>query len=94
MWCRKSGKVHRLNLVKDAFRIEQSNRIARDQASERVTYQADLLDIMSALSKFLQRVLDLVRDPLSTSLDTIVCEASGISLHNKNVVLIFGMFFA
>lgn len=73
---------HRLDLLKDALVVEQSNCVSCDQASKRISSDAELRDFVTLLPQLLESCLDLVCNPLATNLGAIVREAAGVALGN------------
>lgn len=85
---------HRLDPLKHALGIEQPNGIARNQSTQRVSYDADLLDVMAASSELLECLFYLGGNPLSSGLDAIVGKAPSIALDDEDVELVFGELVA
>jgi len=74
--------------VEDAFRVEQADGVARDQASHRVAHHAQLGDVAAAGLDSGQLVLDLDAHALAARLDAIVGEVAGVGLNNEEVELV------
>ena len=68
--------------------MKQANGIAGNQASQRVSYYTDLLDVLTPFCQFLQLLLDLLRNSFSAQLDPVVCEAARVAFGHENVQLV------
>lgn len=76
MWCCEGGKVDRLNPIEVALGVEETDGVTSNEAAERVANDTELGYRRAIPFKLLKKCLDLLRDPLSASLDAIVCVAS------------------
>lgn len=78
---------HALDLVQQPLGVQQPNGVARNQAAERVSDDAQLLDLAAPALDNLQLLLDLDADPLAAQLDAIVRKAAAVALRHENVQL-------
>ena len=85
MWCRKSGKVDGLYSVEVAFRVQQADNITRDQATQRISNNAYLCDLVAALLKFLDLFLDFIGSTFAAQFYAIIGEAVRVALGDEDV---------
>jgi hypothetical protein len=65
--------------------VQESDGVACDQASKRISSDAELLDFVTVFPELLKPCLDLVRDSLAAYFGTIVREAASIALWDEDV---------
>ena len=65
--------------------VEQANCISCHKASQRISSDAEFLDVVTVLLQFLEPCFNLVCNALAAKLDAIVGEATGITLGYKDV---------
>jgi len=81
----ESGKVDRLNLVKEALGVKESDGIASNKTAKTVAYDADLGDVATICLDSGQLLLDFCDDALAATLDAIIGPITLITLDKEEI---------
>ena len=83
--CSKSREVHWLDLFEYAPMVKKSDRISGYETTQRVSSDAEFLDVVTILLQFFKSRLNLVGNAFATKLNAVVGEAAGVALRNQDV---------
>lgn len=86
---RNEGAYHWLYIFKDTPAVKQTNGESGHETPQRIANDAYFLDIASVLRQLFQLIFYLTGEPLPTSIDTIVCEATSVTGSDQDFELIF-----
>lgn len=71
---------HALDLIQDAFGMQQTDSVASNQTTKRVANKTQLLDLAAFSLDELQLLLDLEAHTLTAEFDAIISEGSAVAL--------------
>lgn len=71
---------HALELIQGSLRMQQANCIPRNEAPERVSDDAEFLDLAALFLDGLKFLLDLQTESLAAKFDAVVGERSRVAL--------------
>jgi hypothetical protein len=82
---------HAFKLIQNTLGVQQANGIATDQASERISDNADLGDLAARLLDRAQLLFNLGANALTSTLYTIVGKATNVALCEQQAQLSRGI---